>query len=305
MNKPESTTVHIQSIARLHQLLGMAKPKHPLFSLVRFEDFSGNQVTQRVRLISDFYQITLKKDCPCKLQYGQTAYDFDEGVMSFFSPKQINIVEPGGFLPAAGWLLTVHPDFLNGSLLAQKIKSYGFFNYSVNEALILSDDEQRSIEAIFAQLQREISLPIDTFSQDVILSHLDLLLTYGNRYYNRQFITRKVTSNELLTRMEHLLDEYFSKDTTKKGMPTVGQLASLLNLSPKYLSDSLKQLTGQTALQHIHEKLIDKAKEKLAGTELSVSEIAYHFGFEFPQSFSKLFKSKTRQTPLEYRQSVN
>ncbi|MCF0049337.1 AraC family transcriptional regulator [Dyadobacter sp. LJ53] len=189
--------------------------------------------------------------------------------------------------------------------MANKIKSYGFFNYSVNEALILSDDEQSSLETIFGQLQKEINLPIDTFSQDVILSHLDLLLTYGNRYYNRQFITRKATRNELLNRMEYLLDEYFSKRTSEKGVPTVSQLASLLNLSPKYLSDCLKQLTGQTALQHIHEKLIDKAKEQLASTELSVSEIAYHFGFEFPQSFSKLFKSKNRQTPLEYRQSVN
>lgn len=305
MNKQEITTVHIHSITQLHQLLGMAKPKHPLFSLVRFEDFSSSEVTQRVRLISDCYQITLKKDCPCKLQYGQTTYDFDEGVMSFFSPKQINIVEPGGFLPTAGWLLTIHPDFLTGSLLAQRIRSYGFFNYSVNEALILSDDEQSSLETIFELLQKEINLPIDTFSQDVILSHLDLLLTYSNRYYNRQFVTRKIGSKELLNRMEHLLDEYFSEETMQKGMPTVSRLASQLNLSPKYLSDCLKQLTGQTALQHIHEKLIDKAKEKLAGTELSVSEIAYHFGFEFPQSFSKLFKSKTRQTPLEYRQSVN
>src|SRR5690554_6637567 len=303
MNKQDIHTVYIKSIAQQQQLSGLPKPKHPLFSIVQFKDFPKSEVEQRTKLISDLYQITLKKDCPCKAQYGQTQYDFDEGVMSFFSPKQVDIVEPGNFIPRKGWLLSIHPDFLRGSSLSQKIKTYDFFHYSVNEALILSDEEQKAIETIFDQIEKEANLPIDKFSQDVIISNIDLLLTYCNRYYHRQFITRTQSNSELLSKFENLLNAYFSEPEIS--LPTVNYFASKLNLSPKYLSDCLKQLTGQTAQQHFHEKLIEKAKEKLTSTELSVSEIAYQLGFDYPQSFSKLFKTKTNLTPLEFRQSFN
>lgn len=298
-------TVHIQSVTQQHQLMNLAKPKHPLFSLLRFEDFPRSEIEQCTKLISDLYQITLKKDCPCKLQYGQTPYDFDEGVMSFIAPKQVNILEPGNFLPTSGCFLAIHPDFLRNNPVYQKIKSYGFFDYAIKEALILSEEEQQSVETIFAQIEKEMNLPIDNFSQDVILANLYLLLTYCNRYYTRQFITRKPTSNGLLTKVEIILNESFAKATAENKLPTVRDLAWKLHLSPKYLSDCLKQLTGQTAQQLIHDKLIEKAKEKLTTTELSVSEIAYQFGFEFPQSFSKLFKAKTNLSPLEFRHSFN
>lgn len=305
MNKQYILTIHIQSIAQQHQAMGVEKPKHPLFSLLRFEDYSQIEIEQRVKLISDLYQITLKKECPCKLQYGQTQYDFDEGIMSFFSPRQVNILEQGDFVPTKGWSLAIHPDFLRGHPLSQKIKSYGFFDYAINEALILSDEEQKSIEIIFEQIEREYKLPIDNFSQEVVISNLDLLLTYCNRYYNRQFITRKTNNSELLNRAEKILNEYFENTNTDKGLPTANYLASKLNLSSKYLSDCLKQLTGNTTQQLIHEKLIEYAKDQLSTTELSISEIAYQLGFEYPQSFSKLFKMKTNQTPLNYRQSFN
>lgn len=305
MSKQESLTVHIKSITQQHQLLGLAKPKHPLFSLLKFEDYPSREIEQRTRLISDLYQMTLKKDCPCKLQYGQKSYDFDEGVMSFFSPKQVNILEPGGFVPKAGWSLAIHPDFFRTSPVYQKIKSYGFFDYAINEALILSDDEQISIESIFMQIEREMDLPIDRFSQDVIISNIDLLITYCNRYYNRQFITRKPNSSELLSKVEKLLGQHFQNANSEKGLPTATFLASQLNLSPKYLSDCLKQLTGNTTQQIIHEKLIEHAKEVLTTTQLSISEIAYQLGFEYSQSFSKLFKTKTKLSPLEFRQSFN
>lgn len=305
MGKHEATsTIHIQSIAQQHRLLDFAKPKHPLFSLLRFEEFPKIFNEQRLRLISDLYQLTLRKDCPCKFQYGQTPYDFDEGVMSFFSPKQVTILEQGDFAPSTGWVLFVHPDFLRNYPLYQKIKSYGFFDYAVNEALILSDDEQKSIETIFAQIENEANLPIDDFSQDVIISNIDLLLTYCNRYYNRQFITRRSENSTLSDKVETILKAYF-ETAREKGLPTANFLASQLNLSPKYLSDCLKQQTGQTTQQLIHDKLIEYAKDILTTTELSVSEIAYQLGFEYPQSFSKLFKSKTAQTPLKYRQSLN
>jgi len=304
MNKKESLTVHIQSITQQHQIMDLVKPKNPLFSLLRFEDCPKIDVEQRVKLISDLYQITLKKECPCKLQYGQTNYDFDEGVMSFSSPKQVNILEQGSFIPNSGWSLSIHPDFLRGFSISQKIRSYGFFDYATNEALILSEEEQKSIENIFEQIEREYLLPIDNFSQEVVISNVDLLLTYCNRYYNRQFISRKTNHNELLNKVERILETYFSV-TNEKTLISTTILASQLNLSPKYLSDCLKQLTGQTTQQLIHEKLIEYAKDQLSTTELSISEIAYQLGFEYPQSFSKLFKSKTNQTPRNYRQTFN
>ncbi|TDQ11228.1 helix-turn-helix domain-containing protein [Pedobacter metabolipauper] len=295
-------TIHFKTISHQHQLLRIAKPKHPLFSIIRFEDFPKIKNEGRIKLISDFYQITLKKECPCKMQYGQTVFDFDEGIISCFAPKQVNFIDKDFTFATSGWQISIHPDFLRTYPLGLKIKSYGFFDYVINEALILSDEEQRSMENIFEQIEKEYQLPIDNFSQDVIIANLDVLLSYCNRYYNRQFITRKVNNSEMLSKVEQLLNTYFeNKDHT--GLPTAGYLASELNLSPKYLSDCLKQLSGQTTQQLIHEKLIEQAKDLLTSTALSVSEIAYQLGFGCPQSFSKLFKNKTSQTPVEYRQS--
>lgn len=305
MSKQETFTVRVKSIAKQHQLLGLPKPKHPLISLLRFEYIPKREIYQRTKLISDLYQITLKEDCPCKLQYGQTSYDFDEGVMSFFSPKQVNILKPGDYIPKKGWTLSIHPDFLRTYPLDRKIKSFSFFNYAIHEALILSDDEQKSIETLFTQILKELNLPIDRFSRDVIVSNLDLLLTYCNRYFHRQFITRKQVNNQLVIQVEDILNQYLQNTTDDKGLPTASFLASQVNLSTKYLNDILKQLTGQTTQQLIHEMLIEKAKESLTTTHLSVGEIAYQLGFEYPQSFSKFFRTKTKLSPSEYRQSFN
>lgn len=298
-------TVHIKSIAQSHQLMRLNKPKHPLFSIARFEEIPQTELAEKTKLIFDYYQIVLKKDCPNKLQYGQTIYDFDEGVMSYFAPKQVSIVEQGILFPTSGWTINIHPDFLRGYDLGKKIKGYGFFEYGVSEALILSEDEEKAIEQIFQQIYTEYHLPIDKFSQDVVIANLDLLLTYSNRYYNRQFVVRKPNDNTLLSKFEKLLYQYFETEIAENGLPTVGYFAEQLNLSSKYFSDLLKQNTGLSAQQHIHEKLIEKAKEKLSATDLSVSEIAYELGFEHPQSFSKLFKTKTNVSPLEFRQSFN
>lgn len=298
-------TIHIKSITQCHQSLQIDKPKHPLFSILKFEEIPQVQVEERTKLIFDYYQIVFKKDCPNKIQYGQTVYDFDEGVMSYFSPRQVSIAEPGILLPAAGWVINISPDFLNGYALGSKISSYGFFEYEVNEALILSEDEEKVIENILRQIYREYHLPIDKFSRDVVVSNVELLLTYSSRYYERQFVIRKSVNDTLLSKFEKLLKDYFKHKVSSEGLPTVHYFASALNLSDKYFSDLLKQHTGLTAQQHIHEKLIQIAKEKLSTTTMSVSEIAYELGFEFPQSFSSLFKSKTNQTPLEFRANYN
>jgi len=204
------------------------------------------------------------------------------------------------------YTLLVHPDFFLGYPIAKKISQYGFFSYTANETLHLSETEKTTIIAIFRIMQEELDSRIDDFSHDVIISQVELLLNYANRFYKRQFITRKTVSHDLLQRLEDLLTRYFSNEhSLNKGIPTVQYLAENLHLSPSYLSDMLRALTGQNAQQHIHDKLIEKAKEKLSTTALSVSEVAYALGFEHPQSFSKLFKTKTKLSPLEFRRSFN
>jgi AraC family transcriptional activator of pobA len=203
-----------------------------------------------------------------------------------------------------GWMLFVHPDFLWNTSLAKKIKQYEYFGYSTNEALFLSSQEEMMMNGIIDNIRQEYSAKIDKFSQDVIIAQLELLFTYAQRFYERQFITRKITNHKILEQLEEVLNNYFdNEDIHSKGLPTVQFVSDALHVSGKYLGSLLKQLTGLTTQQHIHEKLIEKAKEKLSTTELSVSEIAYELGFEHSQSFSKLFKLKTKQSPLEFRAS--
>jgi len=242
------------------------------------------------------------------MKYGQQEYDFDEGIMSFLAPGQVFSIGPaaGGELKHSGWILYFHPDFLWNTPLAKKIKQYEYFDYSVSEALFLSDKEEATIAAIMQNITQEYHANIDKFSQDIIIAQIELLLNYADRFYQRQFITRKITNHAILSRLEDVLNQYFSSDDLlKTGLPTVLYMADALNVSPSYLSGMLKTLTGQSTQQHIHDKLIEKAKERLTTTSLSVSEIAYDLGFEHPQSFSKLFKSKTSVSPLEFRQSFN
>ncbi len=206
----------------------------------------------------------------------------------------------------SGWLLLIHPDFLWHTPLAKAIKQYEYFDYSANEALYLSEKEEATIINLVQNMEQEYRSNIDKFSQHIIIAQLELLLNYADRFYHRQFITRKITNHGMLNRLEDILTGYFGSDNlSKKGLPTVQHIAEALNVSPGYLSGLLKTLTGQSTQQHIHDKLIEKAKEKLSVTDLSVSEIAYELGFEHPQSFSKLFKTKTNLSPLEFRQSFN
>ena len=299
-----STPYRINSITEGHRLAGLEKPHHPLISIVDVSTFKNHSDINAV--IFDFYVVSLKRGCN-NLLYGQQKYDFDEGLMAFMSPGQILRGEEGGIPPnLEGWMLFIHPDFLWNTALAKKMKQYEYFGYANNEALFLSDKEEILINSIIGHIKQEYHANIDKFSQDVIIAQLELLFTYAQRFYERQFITRKITNNKILGRLEDVLTNYFNnEELLSKGLPTVQFIADTLNISSKYLSSLLKQLTGQTTQQHIHEKLIEKAKEKLSTTDLSVSEIAYALGFEHAQSFSKLFKVKTKQSPLEFRQSFS
>jgi len=300
MEKP----IRIKTISELHKVMGLPKPHHPLIELI---DLSKQKKDTGIfAVLFDLYVITLKRGCN-KLFYGQQQYDFDEGVMAFLSPGQILRGETTDIPENIdGWMLFIHPDFLWNTPLAKKIKQYDFFGYTINEALFLSDKEETMINGIVENIKNEYQTNIDRFSQDIIISHLETLLNYSERFYQRQFITRKKTNHQILDRLEVLLSAYFnSDDLVSKGLPTVQYISDNLNVSPTYLRSLLKTLTGLNTQQHIHEKLIEKAKEKLSTTDLTVSEIAYELGFEHLQSFSKLFKEKTSQSPLEFRASFN
>jgi AraC family transcriptional activator of pobA len=298
--------VRLQSISAFHQMRGLPAPEHPLISVVDVGTFSYPADTMNIKVIMDFYAISLKRNCG-KIRYGQQQYDFDEGVMYFIAPNQVFSVEHSADEPKqTGWMLLLHPDFLWNTPLAKTIKQYAYFDYAVNEALFLSEKEETTLIGILQNIQQEYHSNIDKFSQGIIISQLETLFNYADRFYQRQFITRKITNHQILDRLESLLANYFnSADLVTKGLPTVQYIAAALNVSPGYLSSLLKVLTGQSTQQHIHDKLIEKAKEQLSTTALSISEIAYALGFEHSQSFSKLFKTKTHLTPQEFRQSFN
>lgn len=294
----------VNSISEQRRLFSLPKPEHPLVSLVNLDNLPVEHKRIPGTFIFNFYSIAIKRCLHGKLKYGQNYYDFDEGIMAFMAPGQILTIESSDEAPQSGWVLLFHPDFLRGYPIGKTIGKYGFFSYAVNEALHLSEREEEMIEAIMKNIEQEYRSNIDKFSQDVMVSQIELLLNYSNRFYNRQFITRKNINSDLLTKLENLLDDYFSSDEALElGLPTVRYVADKLNVSPNYLSDMLRSLTGQSTQQHIHNKLIAKAKEILTATSRSVGEIAGELGFETPQSFSRLFKNKTNFSPLEYRNS--
>lgn len=305
-------TKRIRTISEFHQLRDLPKPEHPLISLINVDTVKHLRIDEPMSLVFDFYMIALKKYLNdkgnVKIKYGQQPYDFDEGTLSFMAPNQVFSIalDHEKELKQSGWVLLIHPDFIWSTPLAKTIRRYEYFNYSVNEALFLSEKEEKTMIGIIEDIQQEYQSTIDNFSQDIIIAHLETLLRYADRFYHRQFLTRRKANHQILDRFEKLLSDYLnSDDLIHKGLPGVQEVSDKLNISVSYLSRLLKTLTGQTTQQHIHNKLIEKAKERLSTTGLSVSEIAYELGFEHSQSFSKLFKSKTNQTPSAFRQSFD
>ena len=298
----------LKTITELHRFNQISPPEHPLISLIDYKSINPIPENNQLKWLQKFYTISLKRNITGKYRYGQQSYDFDEGLMTFFAPDQVitvELVENESDIEPSGLILAIHPDFLFGTPLAKRIKKFPFFNYSVSEALFLSEKEENLIIGILQNIRSEYEANLDNFSQQIIISQIELLLNYSERFYQRQFLTRKISNNEILSRLEELLEGYFDENEIPNGLPTVSKIAQDLNLTTDYLSSMLKSLTGQTTKQHIHNKLIEKAKIKLSTTELTVSEIAFALGFEHSQSFNKLFKSKTNQTPLEFRASFN
>ncbi|MHA4894032.1 helix-turn-helix domain-containing protein [Pedobacter sp. PWIIR3] len=295
---------HLKSISQLARVLGIPAPMHPLIALVDYKNVSIDQFPKGQKISLDFYKISFKPTFTGQIKYGQGHYDFEEGGLAFLKPNQI-VFSPEETESYEGIALYFHSDFIRNYQLGSTINQYGFFSYDVSEALFLSAKEKEVIANLFASIANELENNIDNFSQDVLVSQIELLLNYSNRFYNRQFITRKAINHDTITSLDKLLNNYFATSSLKSGLPTVNYISTELKLSQRYLSDMLRSLTGLNTQQYIQNAIIEKAKEKLSTTKLSVSEIAYELGFEHSQSFSKLFKTKTNISPLEFRQSFN
>lgn len=304
MKKIGKVPHRFSSITDLHRRLDLPTPRHPLVSLFDNTQIVVDKKRLPTTFLFDFYNISYKKRTKGRTGYGQSYYDFDDGTLTFTALGQvITTVRETDYY---GLSLLIHPDFLRTYPLGKTIKQFGFFAYAIHEALHLSEKEKAIVLTIFNHIDDELNNAIDDYSQDIIVTHVETLLNYSNRFYKRQFITRKPVNHDLLTQLDALLTTYFDQNQPLlHGLPSVDYLAEQLHLSPRYLSDMLRSLTGQNTQQLIHEKLLDKAKEYLAGTSLSVTEIAYRLGFEHPQSFNKLFKQKLKLTPIAYKQSFN
>ncbi|MCI1187096.1 AraC family transcriptional regulator [Hymenobacter sp. DH14] len=294
-----------RTISEFHEFVQLPKPQHPLLSVVDVGTVPHRYGPEPTSMVFDFYSISVKRMHNVEMKYGQHPFDFNEGVMSFMAPNQVfsmAVANPAEAVEKSGWVIYLHPDFLWNTPLAKTIQQYDFWDYSLKEGLFLSAREEAAILSLVLAIEQEYMSAIDRFSKPIIVAHLESLLQYADRYYNRQFLTREKANHEVLERLETLLQAHFNRPSlAETGLPTVHALADDLHLSPKYLSNLLRVLTGQNTQQHIHAHLIAKAKEKLSATTLTVSEIAYELGFEHLPSFSKLFKAKTSLSPLAFR----
>lgn len=291
---------HFKKISELHEALGIKHPEHPLFSVAYGErdTCSGNGILE---FSSAFYIIGFKKLKSGSMQYGKTKYDHDCGSMSFVKPQQ-KVVFKNVELEEKGFLILIHEDFLTGTVLYNEIKKYGYFDYEVNEALHLSPAEEDIIWNLYFSIEKEYNNNTDELTKAIIVSHLDSMLKYAQRFYKRQFINRTQLSGSTVTKFNELLVANFEERKTKDtGLPTVTSMAEKLNISSRYLTDLLKEETGKTALELIHLFLIGEAKNLLAEGELNVSEISRLLGFENTTYFSRLFKKEVGTSPNKFK----
>lgn len=303
----ESKTIkmkHYTSLASYLEYMELPRSEHPMLSVFTAKGENSLPCPRESSppISTDFYSISFKKIIKGDINYGRTKYDFTNGAMFFIGPRQVVQWDSSIVFEQKGFSITFHESFLKGTNLAQQIKKYGFFSYTVNEALHLSPKEEKQIESIVDNIEIEYQNNQDNFSKDIIISQLDTLLTYANRFYERQFINRKEMSNDLLEKFTNHLSEYFeSGQLQENGIPSIEQIAGNMSVSQRYLSDTLKKETGKTTTEHLHLHLIDEAKNILLHPKKTISEVAYELGFEYPPYFSRLFKKKEGISPTEYR----
>lgn len=293
---------HFQSLQDLLNYLYWPPTEHPLFSIVSLASLGDKLRSSSPPITSDFYMIKLKHIISGSMNYGRTKYDFSMGTMFFTAPGQIMEWDEVVMVDK-GYVVVIHHDYLKGHPLATRIKSYGYFSYSVNEALHLSPREEEIVTAIFTSIESEYQNNQDEFSRGIIIGQLETLLRYSDRFYKRQFINRQELNSDLAFKFKQVLATYYESDQfAQLGSPTIEMVADRLSVSPRYLSDALKAETGKTAMEHLHLYLIEEAKDLLLKPETTVAEIAYQLGFEYPQYFSRLFKKKVGLSPTGYRQ---
>lgn len=295
--------IHLQSISELSKLFNLGHNQHPLITVLNFSEVS-EQVQQSSKISTDFYSIMFKNYCKNTIKYGRKTIDFQDGNLICIAPNQVIEIdnEEEAREDKMGWGLFFHPDLIRSTTLNEKIKSYSFFHYEVSEALHLSDKEKNILFECILKIQQELQENIDVHSQQIIVSTIELLLSYCSRFYGRQLITRSQNNKSIVSQIENLLNLYFANNKiNEQGLPSVKYLADKVHLSGSYLSDLLKKETGKNTQEHIHFYLIEEAKNLLVNSEKNINEIAYDLGFEYPQYFNKLFKKKTGKTPMEFR----
>ncbi|RZJ68601.1 MAG: AraC family transcriptional regulator [Flavobacterium sp.] len=296
---------HYKTISDVHRASGFTLPENPLLGLVFCEHQDVCSVVEGA-FTGDFYVIGFKKLKSGFIGYGRTKYDHENGSLSFFKPNQIIEIKDIE-LEERGFLMFIHQDYLNGHALHHEIKKYGYFDYEANEALHLSPKEEELIWELYHKIETEYLNNQDEYSRDIILTHIDSILKYSQRFYKRQFLNRSELSGATVSRFNAMLQTYFESGQLKlDGLPSVKTMADKLNVSPRYLTDLLRQETGKTALELIHIFLVSEAKNILQSSAITIAETAYSLGFENPPYFSRLFKKETGFTPNEYRnQFVN
>ncbi|ALL05954.1 AraC family transcriptional regulator [Pedobacter sp. PACM 27299] len=292
---------HFKTISELYSLNGFPPPENPLLGLILCSQLSTCSLAYS-EFTSDFYMIALKKMKSGTFLYGKTKYDHDNGSLSFVKPRQIIKLE-NIELEEEGFIIYIHEDFLLNQPLHTEIKKYGYFDYEVNEALHLSPKEEEIIWDLFYKIQSEYNNNQDEYTRDIMITHIDSILKYAQRFYKRQFLNRNVFSGTIISKFNDTLKVYFETgNLEKKGLPTVKYMADQLSISARYLSDLLKQETGKAALDHIHLFLINEAKNILMSTNNTVAQTAYQLGFENPPYFSRMFKKEVGLTPIQYRE---
>lgn len=296
---------HFKTLSAYLDYLELPSPEHPMLSVFNSKG-NGNLPCPKESsppITNDCYSISFKKFVKGKLNYGRTKYDFTNGALFFIAPRQVLQWDSSVVFEQKGFSINFHEDFIKGTELAQQIKNYGFFSYSVNEALHLSPKEEKQMELIASAIEIEYQNNQDAFSKDIIISQLSTLLKYANRFYDRQFLNRKELSTSLLEQFNRQISTYLeSGKLQENGIPSIEQIAKKMLVSQRYLSDTLKKETGKTTTEHLHLHLIDEAKNILLQPNKSISEVAYELGFEYPPYFSRFFKKKEGISPTQYRE---